>query len=163
MRCAAALRRRRTPLRAARRGQRIIELLPLEQRFGLARAPWHGRDSAKRDARVADHAVLKVERDGRRGQRELIGLAVARLQIERTRPAALDRRSRRSIPRAQGRLDLRAYPGRLVQLREWKVARTPDLPGDLDRGIERDQGLREIARIGRDALIAKCRAPHGCG
>src|SRR5262245_53530054 len=40
-----------------------------------------------------------------------------------------------------------------MEAREWNGAPPPQTR-DLDRRIERDQGLREIARIGRNASIA---------
>jgi len=45
-----------------------------------------------------------------------------------------------------------------VQLRERQGA-APRWADDIDLGVERDQGLREIAGIGRDALF-RC-AEHG--
>src|SRR5262249_34317595 len=59
----------------------IVEPLTFHQRFRLAGTPRHCGDAAERDARVTNHAVLHIERDRSRRQRELVGLAVARLQV----------------------------------------------------------------------------------
>src|SRR5690242_7912040 len=68
--------------------QRIVELLALQQRLSFAGTPWHSRDAAERHTRVTHIAILDIECDRRRCERELIGLAVSGLEIDRARPAA---------------------------------------------------------------------------
>ena len=58
----------------------------------------------------------------------------------------------------QRRLDMRRGARRPVQLGEGMV-RDSLGAGDIDLGVERDQRLREIARIGGDAVLAD--AEHG--
>src|SRR5205814_4932951 len=67
-------------------------------------------------------------------------------------PPALDDEAGNQFALRQRRLDLRRTAGRLVQLLERKVTGAGPA-GDLDRGIERNQRLREVAGIGGDALI----------
>ena len=86
---------------ATRCARRVVEFLSLQQRLRLARPPRHGGDAAERDTRVPDRAVLHVERDRSRRQRELVGLPVARLEIHRARPAAGDGEAQRSVHRAE--------------------------------------------------------------
>src|SRR2546430_1787822 len=66
--------------------QTVVERLALEQRLRFSRAPRHGGDATQRDTRIPDRAALDIERDRSRREREFIGLPVARLQVDGTRP-----------------------------------------------------------------------------
>src|ERR1700729_3464588 len=92
-----ALERRFSDLRC----ESVAELLALEQGLGLARPPRNGGYTAKCDPGVADRAVLNVECNRGRRQREFVGLAVAHLEIGRARPASVDRKGGDQLARQQ--------------------------------------------------------------
>ena len=158
MRCAVRPLASANAASATRCASASSNFCALQQRLRLARAPGQGRNPAQCDPCVAHDAVLYVERDRRRGEREFVGLPVARLEIDRARPASGNRECGDQFAGCQRRLDLRRVAGRLVQLRE-RHGSEAGFSGDLDRRIERDQRLREIAGIGGDALLGG--AEHG--
>src|SRR3979409_304431 len=130
----------------------VIESLSLDQGLRFAGPPWDGCNAAKREARVAHEAVLDVERDCRRSQRKLVGLTVARLQINRTRPASGNAKAGDQFARGESRLYPRPLSRRLLLRGERHVSNARSA-GDLNRRIERDQGLCKVAGVGGAALL----------
>src|SRR5665213_3537228 len=61
----------------------FVDGLALQHGFRLARAPGNGGNAAERDPRLPHGAAVDVERHSRRGERELVGLAVADFQKQR--------------------------------------------------------------------------------
>ena len=55
---------------------------PCEDGFGLGRAPGFGADAAERDAGVSDAVVVSFMTMARRGEGELVGGAIAELEVE---------------------------------------------------------------------------------
>ena len=60
-----------------------VDSFAVEGRLGLFCPPRNGRHAAESNTCLLDRAVLQIEGDGGGGECELIGLAIADLQIER--------------------------------------------------------------------------------
>ncbi len=118
------------------------------------RAPWRGGDAAKRDAHVADRAAVEIERDSSRGQSEFVGLAVSYFEINRAaRPRrGGNRKAGNDLTGQQRIFDIWRVARLQVQLGEGNFAHAV-LAHDLDLRVERSQRLREVAGIGRNAVL----------
>lgn len=115
----------------------------------------HGGNAAEGYADGSHRVPIHVERDGGRGQREGIALAVANLGVDRTAgPRASgndiggDQLARREVG-----LYVRCLARQPVQIGERQGPRAFRAE-HLDDGIERDQRLREVARIAGDTCFA---------
>src|SRR5207247_274604 len=58
---------------------------PSQDVLATARPPWYCRHPAEADASIADHPMLHLQDDSRRGKGELIGGAIADLEVAGTR------------------------------------------------------------------------------
>jgi hypothetical protein len=134
------------------RGDRLAD----EQLLRLARAPRHSRHPAERNAGLPHRAAGRhVEGDGSGGERELIRLAIADLEVARPAGpvASGNDKADDHLVRRKGRLDVRSLRRTAMEASEGD--RAPLVAAArLDDRIERDQRLGEIAGIGRDALLA---------
>jgi hypothetical protein len=99
--------------------------------------------------------VRKIERDRRRGEREFIRFPVADLEIKRTFGESCVRNQDRrdQFARCERGFNVRRGPRQFVQICKRKAAEAV-APPHFYAGVERDQSLREIARIGRNAMAA---------
>src|SRR5260370_5260988 len=88
--------------------------------FRFPRAPRHGGDAAERDADLARPALLEVERDGGGGECELVGAAVANLEVQRApRPLLCrQREGRDDVTGSKAGFDIGRVAGPTMQRRE---------------------------------------------
>src|SRR5262245_20101185 len=133
----------------------FIQGSTLEGLFGGEGSPGFAGDAAECDACLLDNAVCQVERHSTGRQCKLIGFAIANLEIQRTpRPrSGRDNEASDQIAGLQVRCNMWRIARKAVQLLERHAARAI-LAHDLNSRAERCEGLSEIARIVRDAMLA---------
>src|SRR6185312_7248460 len=100
--------------------RRVAERLAIELFFCLTRTPRFGRNATQRDTRLFDLAIIKFERDRRRGEREFIGFPIPDLEEERApRPVCLRYdKSRDQLALCERGLNVWGISRRLVQFGE---------------------------------------------
>ena len=60
-------------------GRRVIESATRKNSLGVTGAPRHRCNAAERDTSIPDASAVEIERNRRRGERELVGFPVADL------------------------------------------------------------------------------------
>ena len=120
-----------------------------------AQAPGPGGDAAGREPRGADRAVLDLERRGDRDERELVGGAIAHLEIARARGISAVRHLDRDDQLAGVQLVLEVGRGarQPIEALDRQAPLSVRAAQDHD-AIERHQCDREIRGVGGDAMVA---------
>ena len=126
-----------------------------ERGFGLGRSPWLGPDAAQRDPCSSHFPARDRDHDGRRCQSELVGRAVAQLQIDL--PASRDGRwecdVRDEVAWFEHGFAIRCAAGQKMKVTDGDRTRTPRSL-HMDRRFQCRHRHAHVRWIGCDAVFA---------
>src|SRR5437868_11643263 len=128
---------------------------PREYLLGLKRPPWFGGDAAERDARTSNGRSFHLKRHRGRGERELVGSAIAQLYICRVcskRPAGQGD-VRDQLARTNDRLPMRCVTREQMKFSNRNGAFAVRSP-NVNARVEGDERDRHVRWMRRDAFVA---------
>src|SRR6266851_2730990 len=129
--------------------------MALQRSLRFERTPRLGSDTSEGDAHMLNLSAVHLDYDGCGCQCELIGSAVAELQIERTGSGRWSgkRDARDDISGLKHRLAMGSRAGEEIEVMDGDAALTLGSL-DLNRGLKRGEGNVLVGGVGGDAVLA---------